>query len=189
MSASRLAAHVSVAASVAILGACAAIWLFPLRSAAQVVPDDSGITVEAGAPLVHRPPVRYPRGASATGDVLLELTLNSKGEVADAKVLSGADELRKAALASVLEWHYAADTAPPSLIHATIHFGQRLASDAPPPPPPPPPPPGIGRGLSTGVGAGIGNGLGAGRGPGVRSGVAPPPPPPPPPPRRAGERG
>ncbi|HYV61904.1 MAG TPA: M56 family metallopeptidase, partial [Bryobacteraceae bacterium] len=51
MSASRLAAHVSIAASVAIIGACAAVWLFPLRSAAQVVPDDSGITVDAGAAL------------------------------------------------------------------------------------------------------------------------------------------
>jgi len=35
MSTSRLAARVSVAASVAILGASAAVWFFPLRSAAQ----------------------------------------------------------------------------------------------------------------------------------------------------------
>jgi TonB family protein len=176
MSASRLAAHVSAAASVAIVGVCAAVWLFPLQSAAQVVPDDPGITVDAGATLAHRTPVHSPRGTDAVGDVLLELTLNSKGEVADARVLSGPDELRKAALASVLEWHYAADTAPPSLVHATIHFGERLASDAapaPPPPPPPPPPPG-GRG---GIGAGRGGGIGTG----IGRGIAPPPPPPPPP--------
>ena len=176
MSASRLAAHVSVAASVVVLGAFAAIWLFPLRSAAQVAPDDLGITVDAGAPLAHRTPVHNP--TTVAGDVLLELTLNSKGEVADARVLSGPDELRKAALASALEWHYAADTAPPSLVHATIHFGESLAAQAPPPPPPPPPPPGTGRGIGTGIGGGIGGG----RGPGLRGGVAPPPPPPPPPP-------
>ncbi len=146
MSASRLTAHVSVATSAAVLGAFAAVWLFPLRSAAQVVPDDPGITVDAGATLAHRAPVHFPRGTIVTGDVLLELTLDSKGEVADARVLSGPEELRKAALASVLEWHYLADTAPSSVIHATIHFGQRLASDAPPPPPPPPPPGAGGRG-------------------------------------------
>jgi TonB family protein len=164
MSASRLAAHVSVAASVAVIGACAAVWFFPLRSAAQVLPDDPGITVDAGATLAHRTPVHNP--TTAVGDVLLALSLNSKGEVSDARVLSGPDELRKAALASVLDWHYAADTAPPSPVHATIHFGQRPAAavtvaQAPPPlPPPPPPPPPTSRATSQ----------------------APPPPAPPPPP-------
>ena len=180
MSATRLAAHISVAAAVAVLGACAAIWFFPLRAAAQLLPDDPGITVDAGAALAHRAPVHNP--TAITGDVLLELKLNSKGEVADARVLSGPDELRKPALASVLEWHYAAETAPPALVHATIHFGDRSASAAitpqAPPPPPPPPPPGAGRG----IGAGIGGGIGGGRGPGLRGGVATPPAPPPPPP-------
>ena len=92
MSASRLAAHVSVAASVAVIGACAAVWFFPLRSAAQVVPDDPGITVDAGATLAHRTPVHNPGGTDVVGDVLLELSLNSKGEVADARVLSGPDD-------------------------------------------------------------------------------------------------
>jgi TonB family protein len=175
MSASRLAAHVSVAASVAVIGACAAVWFFPLQSAAQVAPDDPGITVDAGATLAHRSPVHNPSGTSVTGDVLLELKLNSKGEVADARVLSGPDELRKAALASVLDWHYAADTAPPSLIHATIHFGQRPAAavtvaQAPPPPPPPPPPP---------------SGAAGGRFKGGLPTAPPPPPPPPPPPEAA----
>jgi len=168
MLASRLVANVSLA-SVAIIGACAAIWLFPLLSSAQSLPDDTGIIVDTGGPLVHRTPVRYPQGSVATGDVLVELTLNPKGEVADARVLSGPGELRRAALASVLEWHYAADTAPPSLVHATIHFGQRPAGVAPPvPPPPPPPPPSPGVRLSPGsagqIGTGIGGGTGAGGG-------------------------
>jgi TonB family protein len=165
MSASRLAAHVSAAASIAVIGACTAVWFFPLQSAAQVVPDDPGITVDAGATLAHRTPVHNPRGVNVVGDVLLELTLDAKGEVADARVLSGPEELRKAALASVLEWHYLADTAPPSLVHATIHFGERPAVGAvqaqTPPPPPPPPPPGAG-------------------GRGGRTAQPPPPPPPPP---------
>ena len=185
MSAFRLAAHVSVAASVAIIGAFAAVWFFPLQSAAQVLPDDPGITVDAGAVLAHRSPVHNPSGGSVTGDVLLELKLNSKGEVADARVLSGPDELRKAALTSVLDWHYAADTAPPALVHATIHFGQRSATAAQVRPRAPPPaaassssPPGAG--IGNGIGTGIGNGIGTGIGTGIGPGLAPPPPPPPP---------
>ena len=157
MSASRLAAHVSVAASVAVLGACRRDLVLPIAERR---------TGGSGRPRHHRR-CRCSAGASraraqsrrtVTGDVLLELSLNPKGEVADARVLSGPDELRKAALASALEWHYAADTAPPSLVHATIHFGRgsaadasaststaatatRCATPAPPPPPPPPPPP------------------------------------------------
>src|SRR5678816_1962913 len=43
MSASRPAAHVTAAASVAIAGVFVAVWFFPLQSAAQVIPDDAGI--------------------------------------------------------------------------------------------------------------------------------------------------
>jgi TonB family protein len=189
MSASRLAVHVTAAASLAIAGVFVAVWFFPLQSAAQVVPDDPGITVNAGAALAHRPPVQYPRGITTSGNVLVELKLNSKGEVSDARVLSGPDELRKAVLASVLEWHYVADTAPPALVHATIHFGERSASAAATAAPPPPPPPGAPLGVRGGIGAGKGGGIGAGRGGGIGAGIVggigqgvPPPPPPPPPP-------
>ncbi|HEY2842428.1 MAG TPA: M56 family metallopeptidase, partial [Bryobacteraceae bacterium] len=174
MSASRLSAEVAGAASFAVLGLCAALWFFPMRSSAQVAPDDSGITVDAGAALAHRAPVRYPQGSVARGDMLVEISLNAKGEVADAHVLSGPEELRKAALSSVLEWHYLADTAPPALVHATIHFGPRAAATAvaaapPPLPPPPPAPP-----------AALGGRGGRGALP-----TPPPPPPPPPPPESA----
>jgi TonB family protein len=51
----------------------------------------------------------YPRRAidqNVEGDVVLEAMLDDRGEVSDARVLSGPDELRKAALESVLNWHY-----------------------------------------------------------------------------------
>jgi TonB family protein len=41
----------------------------------------------------------------------VEVKLDAKGNVADAHVLSGPDELRKAALQSVLQWHFASDSA------------------------------------------------------------------------------
>jgi len=54
---------------------------------------------------------------------VIEATLDSKGEVNDARVLSGPEELRRAALQSVLQWHYAGAPAPPSSVRATIQFG------------------------------------------------------------------
>ena len=38
--------------------------------------------------------------------MIVEATLDAKGEVSDARVISGPEELRKEALASVLQWHY-----------------------------------------------------------------------------------
>ena len=48
-----------------------------------------------------------PSGVTTAGTVVIEATLDSKGEVSDARVLSGPDELRRAVLQSVLRWHYA----------------------------------------------------------------------------------
>ena len=105
-------------------------WLgvrsFPLQAAPQDKPDGSGVSVDSsGLTLLHRVPVAYPREAldkGIEGDVLVELTLTLKGVVSDAHVLSGPDELRKAALESVLQWHYANDAPLPSKTQATIKF-------------------------------------------------------------------
>jgi TonB family protein len=51
----------------------------------------------------------YPHAAIAQrieGEVVLDVTVDPKGEVSDARVLSGPDELRRASLESVLRWHY-----------------------------------------------------------------------------------
>ncbi len=122
MSGSRLIACVSAATSAAVFGVCAALWLFPLEIPAQIMPDDGGITVDAGALLLHRPPLRSP-GANVTGDVIVEATLDPKGEVTDARVLSGPEEARKAVLASVLGWHYSSVTLPPDRVRIVVHFG------------------------------------------------------------------
>jgi TonB family protein len=66
------------------------------------------------ATLMHRAPVQYPDSARAKrvqGAVVLELTLDGSGSVADARVLSGPDDLRKAALQSALQWHFSHETA------------------------------------------------------------------------------
>lgn len=110
MSRTRLVS--AFAAGVAMLaGVC---WIvtgaLPLTAAPQMVNDAPGVSVQAGsAGLMHRAPVTYPEGAIAKGvqgTVVVEARLGADGSVVDASVASGPDELRKAALESVLNWHF-----------------------------------------------------------------------------------
>ena len=82
----------------------------PLRAQAQMVPDGAGVTVNLnGSQLMHRTPVSYPAEAIAKGvegTVVVQVRLDSNGEVIDAAVLSGPDELRKGVQQSVLNWHF-----------------------------------------------------------------------------------
>lgn len=83
-----------------------------LASAPQVR-DARGVQVDfGGAAVLHRTPVEYPEAAIAKdvqGTVVVEATLDARGVVDDARVLSGPPELRKGALTSVLNWHFLPD--------------------------------------------------------------------------------
>jgi TonB family protein len=86
-----------------------------LAAAPQNTVDSSGVTVDlAGATLLHRAPVQYPESARTKriqGAVVLELTFDASGNVSDARVISGPDELRRPALQSALQWHFARESA------------------------------------------------------------------------------
>jgi TonB family protein len=92
----------------------AACWFvtgaFPLLAEPQMVADAPGVSVDLnGAQLIHRSPVSYPREAiqkGIQGTVVVQAKLNANGEVTDAAILSGPDELRKPAIQSVLDWHF-----------------------------------------------------------------------------------
>lgn len=89
----------------------AANLLFAGGLAVQAAPqeDSPGVTVNQTG-LLHRAPVKYPPEAlskGVEGDVVIEAVTNQKGAVSDARVISGPEELRSAALASVLQWHFA----------------------------------------------------------------------------------
>ena len=77
--------------------------------------DAPGVKVDLGSSsVIHRSPVRYPEEAQkkgATGIVQLEVKLDATGNVADAHVLSGPEELRKPSLESVLNWHFTREAA------------------------------------------------------------------------------
>jgi TonB family protein len=97
----------------------AACWVvtatFPLAAAQAAVVDSPGVSVELnGATLLHRTAVLYPeamRQQGLEGTVALQVKIDGAGNVADAVVLSGPDELRKAALQSVLNWHFTGNLA------------------------------------------------------------------------------
>jgi TonB family protein len=115
------------AASAAMLaGVC---WMvtgaLPLTAAPQNVNDAPGVSVQTGAaPLMHRAPVMYPAEALAKGiqgTVVVQAKLGADGSVADALVVTGPEELRKAALESVLNWHFEREAAG-STQQVTIEF-------------------------------------------------------------------
>ncbi len=87
--------------------------------------DAPGVSVDLGASaVIHRAPVRYPeslRRQGITGAVQVEVTLDSAGDVSDARVLTGPAELRKTALESVLNWHFTSDAARSTRV-VTISF-------------------------------------------------------------------
>jgi TonB family protein len=123
----------------ALVAARVAVWMFPMQAPAQalaqVVPDyrtvpvadGYGVVVEPGAKVLHRPGVFYPSGVTAVGTVVVESTVNAKGEVTDAHVVSGPDELRNAALSSVLNWHFSPEGLAP-MVQSAIRFEKAPSS-------------------------------------------------------------
>jgi TonB family protein len=95
------------------------IWCFAafvaLAAADDSIPDAPGVTVRlSGSTILHRASVPYPKAArdqGIQGTVVVEATLDDRGNVIDARIPSGPDELRRSVLESVLLWHFAQDAA------------------------------------------------------------------------------
>jgi TonB family protein len=84
---------------------------------------------------MHRTGVAYPAAAlkqGVQGTVVVEVKLDSSGNVGDAHVVSGPDELRRAALESVLQWHLTKSLAGSSR-QVSISFSLPDAVPAQPP--------------------------------------------------------
>ena len=107
----------ALAAGLTFLAACC--WFvtvtLPLSAQPQVVSDAPGVTVElGGATVLHRTGVNYPDAAlkgHVQGIVTAEVTLDQSGNVVDAHIVAGPTELRRAVIQSVLQWHFAMDSA------------------------------------------------------------------------------
>jgi TonB family protein len=133
----------SLLASAAALGLAAtlAVRAFPLeaqgRATTVEIREAQGramVSAEGSSPvqvlsggehLLHGDTPEYPDRAieqKIEGDVVVDLTLNERGEVSDARILSGHDELRNATLQAVLRWHYAPSSITSTSKQATLRF-------------------------------------------------------------------
>jgi TonB family protein len=115
MSKTRLISTLTTGLAVLVAACWLATGVFPLTAEPQEVNDAAGVTVNLnGSTVLHRAAVHYPASAlqhGVQGAVSVEVKLDATGNVSDAHVLSGPDELRAAVLQSVLEWHFTRDAA------------------------------------------------------------------------------
>ena len=127
MTTRRLIVSLTASAAALALAAAVAVRAFPLEAQerAAAVSDEPIQVVKGGEHLLHGERPEYPRRAieqKIAGDVQVEMTLDERGEVSDARVLSGPEELRKATLESVLQWHYSPASLASTTTYATLRF-------------------------------------------------------------------
>ena len=130
---------------------------FPLAAAPQLVADGPGVSVDVGgAALMHRPSVEYPAAARAArieGTVVVQATVDSTGNVTDASVTSGPEELRKNAIQSVFQFHFVRGGSSTRQVSIAFQLPAEnsqpadqslmIATKLPSPPMLPPPPPAL----------------------------------------------
>lgn len=127
--------RMSTAKSLSAFGAsltilAASCWFitgaFPLHAAPQIAADAQGVAVDTnGAELMHREGVTYPPDAIAKGiqgTVVANVTLDAAGNVTDATIVSGPEELRKQVLQSLLNWHFTRDAAATGTREISVAF-------------------------------------------------------------------
>ncbi|HTM50484.1 MAG TPA: M56 family metallopeptidase [Bryobacteraceae bacterium] len=149
MSRKRLLCSLAAMAGALAVTVRLAVLCFPISAPAQEV-------IRGESHLLHRMSIEYPAGAidkGVQGTVVVEATLNERGVVTDARAVSGPQELRKAALKSVLEWHYSGQAQSP--VEVAIDF--KLPAKR--------------RGVSTNLPGGVTGGVAGGATSGVSGGV------------------
>ena len=118
---------------------CLAVTAHPIRGQAAAtaytftVDDSAGVSVDlGGAAILHRGRVTYPVAALSSGiqgTVAVQVTLDAAGNVADAHVVSGPMELRRAVMSSVFDSHFTQDSAGATRI-VNVMFDRAVAAAA-----------------------------------------------------------
>jgi D-alanyl-D-alanine endopeptidase (penicillin-binding protein 7) len=130
MTTRRLIASVAATAGVLLVTGVLVVRAFPLEAQApqNLAPKSAAAPVEiaqGGDHLLHGALPEYPHRAveqRIEGDVVLDLTIDDRGEVSDARVLSGPEPLRRAALESVLQWHFSPEKLRSTSAQAVLRF-------------------------------------------------------------------
>jgi TonB family protein len=94
-----------------------------------------GVVEQGGEKLLQAPHIFYSPEAlqrRVEGRVVIELSVDENGRVYDAMVISGPQELRRAALMSVLQWQYSKEMSLPAKLAVTIRFELPSAETAAP---------------------------------------------------------
>jgi TonB family protein len=119
---SRLRVSTSTAALAAVVAAT--VWMgarwFPLQAAPA--PQEQTQQKPARVKMVQP---KYPVEAKMKGiegDVVLHISVDDQGDVADAYVVSGPNELREASLQAVRQWKYDKTGAVPASMDVTVTF-------------------------------------------------------------------
>jgi len=119
MSKRSLVSFCAASCGVLLAAGWLALHTFPLQAAP--VPQEA-----AQSNLLHSVAPKYPQAAREKhieGEVVLEVHIDAQGRVSDAKVLSGAEELRSAALEDILQWHYSPQAMTlPATTQVTMNF-------------------------------------------------------------------
>jgi bla regulator protein blaR1 len=126
MSTRRLVASTAASALALVIAATVAVRWFPLQAEGLVQSNNEPVQIlRGGEHLLHGSLPEYPKRAienKVEGDVALEVTLDDRGEVSDARVLAGPEELRRPALESVLQWHYSPAELKSTTLQTMLRF-------------------------------------------------------------------
>jgi TonB family protein len=133
MTTRRLILAMGASAGALAVAALLVVRSFPLEAQGQPqMATNTPVTiVKGGEHLLHGELPEYPKRAieqRVEGDVTLDIAVDDRGEVSDARVLNGPDELRKASLESVLSWHYSPSSIRSASTQATLHFNLSAAN-------------------------------------------------------------
>ena len=116
-------AFLSKEAQMSIRDTAASAALATMLTAAALALANFYLPLQLSAQEDGNSPLHWTRPSpNVEGSVQLEATVNGQGEVIDARVVAGPDELRKRALQSVLFWNYTKDTAVRRVLPITIDF-------------------------------------------------------------------
>ncbi|MBL8176329.1 MAG: TonB family protein, partial [Bryobacterales bacterium] len=106
----KMAMTLAGSAAVLALAGMAISTVLPMKARAQESRAGAGVGKTKGGPrALHSPAAAYPplaRVKGIEGTVQMEVSIDARGLVSEAKVLSGPEELRRAAMQAVLQWQF-----------------------------------------------------------------------------------
>lgn len=110
MSKRKMLLSMAMSMAVTVIAGAIVVSLLPLRAPAQEQ-TTGALTRSSGLPkIIHQVRPQYPPDAKLKriqGTVLAEVSIDERGLVTDTRIISGPNELRRAAQQAILQWQFA----------------------------------------------------------------------------------